>query len=144
MFVAIVIRDHVLIDVIECWSIYHLLIRRYICYQTRKGWDQKQWRFSILLGWRNTQAAHVRICDFPMVLTRLDNWFPTSRANHRVTIQLLLILKRCGWQWIVFIVTLQRQLQMVMRLLFFRPWQAGNSLPFKSGRLKKVIFALKM
>ena len=32
-----IFRDHVLIDVIECRSIYHLLIRRYICYLTLQG-----------------------------------------------------------------------------------------------------------
>ena len=41
MFVAMVIRDHVLIDVIGCWSIYHLFIRRYICDLTLLGMRPK-------------------------------------------------------------------------------------------------------
>ena len=41
MFVAVIIGDHVPIDVVSCWSIYHLLIRRYICYLTLQGMRPK-------------------------------------------------------------------------------------------------------
>lgn len=37
MLIVVIIRDHVLIDVFEYWSIYRLLIRRYICYLTLLG-----------------------------------------------------------------------------------------------------------